>query len=217
MLLHDKEKHAHDKHRALGHKHVHTSGDRLAYKHGHDDKHAKGHGGVMRFFFGRGKGDHVETERRKSVAARKSLSRARRLRRKSGLGSQSKSEDEEKNSLLKHKENLKSVTVRKRPNREPRTDDSDRDAASTHVAKADDNEKRSAKELIAAAEARDLRTAGASKTDSLKRKADDVISDERTSRSVRRKSIKRNYVTNKSFLYRRQANIAAVKRKLGLL
>eukprot|EP00794_Sanderia_malayensis_P015645 gene15645-17224_t len=194
VLLHDNKQPRVDvqHHRVLGHKHAHahTSGDRLAYKHGgqdskHNGNHGKSGGGVMRFLFGRGKtadaGEHHDAhrEKRKSVAARKSLSRARRLRRRSGAtSSQSKSEDEENLLLLKQRQGgLQSVTIRKRPNRHQ---------VQNEETKASD--KPSAKELIAAAEERDMRSAiegTSSKSESLKRKADQMKDESKTATSSR--------------------------------
>ncbi len=194
-------------------KNVRAAGDRLGYKHGLETKHEKGHGGVMRFLFGRGKGDN-DIERRKSIVARKSLSRARRLRRKSGAGSQSQPEEDDSAALLNAKENLQHVTTRKKLPREPVV------KHETLVKKNSDEKEGalSAKKLIAAAEARDSRKSViASRNETLKRKADVAMGEERSQRSVRRKSIKRSYLSNKSFLFRRQANIVAAKKKLGLL
>ena len=209
----------HGKHHASEYKHAKNVGsDRLGYKH-HDEKHTKGHTGVMRFLFGRGKVEH-DVERRKSIAARKSISKARRVRRQSGAGSQSQPEDKE-NAALLPQQDYRAVTVRKKPPRGPKSDAlawGSKPGATTKEVN-DKTTAKTAKDLIAAAEARDYKNgivAGSSNADSLKRKAEDMSSESKTSRSVRRKSIKRSYITNKSFLFRRQANIAETKKRLGL-
>ena len=170
--------------------------------------------GAFRRLLGKGRGDH-DAERRKSVAARRSLSKARRLRRKSGArGSQSSQSQPETECLIEaSKVSGASTSTGKRPG----DTKSSRDQSGS---KEPVERILSAKELIAAAEARDKENASrgaAAKHDSLKRKADAVADDAKTTRSVRRKSIKPNYRTNRSFLFRRQVTIAATKRKLGLL
>ena len=187
------------------------------HQHGDGKKHHKG--GVMRRILGRGRGDH-DGERRKSVAARKSLIKARRMRRKSGAGSrssQSQPEDKESTTMLP-KDGHGSITVRKKHSKTRAMEDQERTIFKVPAAPAEDKVKKSAKELIAAAEARQAKEGkhGTKKSETLKRKADDIGEDTKSSRSVRRKSIVRNYRTNRSFLCRRQFTVAAAKRKLGI-
>lgn len=171
--------------------------------------------GTFRRLLGKGRGDH-DVERRKSIAARKSISKARRMRRKSGATGSQSSQSQPESEVKTTQGYNASVVGHKRRVKEKKSHDQDQ-------LKVPSDRPLSAKELIAAAEDRDKQqhaiAVSSAKADSLKRKADDVMADElKTSRSVRRKSIiKRNYRTNRSFLFRRQVNVAATKRKLGLL
>lgn len=161
--------------------------------------------GTIRRILGKGRADH-DSEKRKSIAARKSISKARRIRRKSGTtGSQSSQSQPETEITVK--------TTHAAPL--PRRYEETKTTRDQKEAKAPPERALTAKELIAAAEARSNQM-GIGKADSLKRKAD-AIADDSKARSVRRKSIKRNYRTNRSFLFRRQVNVAATKRRLGLI
>ena len=180
-----------------------------------DDHEKKGHRfGTIRKLLGKGKGDH-STERRKSVVARRSVSKARRLRRKSGTagGHAKHSRPEAEHVSKTTQKGGPHVSVHKREND---TKGSQDDVAS----KMPSERTLSAKALIAAAEARDKENeskSGVLRKELLKRKADAIADDAKAQRSVRRKSIKHNYRTNRSFLFRRQVNVAATKKKLGLL
>lgn len=180
-----------------------------------DDDEKKGHRfGTIRKLLGRGKGDHG-TEKRKSIVARRSVSKARRLRRKSGTaGGHSKhSRPEAENVSKTTRKGGPHVSIHKREN-------DNKDSQDEVASQMPFEPTLSAKALIAAAEARDkdnVNKTGALKKELLKRKADAIADDAKAPRSVRRKSIKHNYRTNRSFLFRRQVNVAATKKKLGLI
>ena len=177
-----------------------------------NDDEKKGHRfGAIRKLLGKGRGDHG-SERRKSIAARRSVSKARRTRRKSGASGGQLSHSRPDTEDVK-KNNKPYTTVYKKE----RSAISSQDEASSQMPS---ERTFSAKALIAAAEARDMETvskAGAAKKDLLKRKADAISDDAKAQRSVRRRSIKPNYRTNRSFLFRRQVNVAATKKRLGLI
>ena len=177
-----------------------------------NDDEKKGHRfGAIRKLLGKGRGDHG-SERRKSIAARRSVSKARRLRRKSGTSGGQLSHARPETEDVKKKSGLYTSVYKKE-----RSATSSQDEASSQMPS---ERTLSAKALIAAAEARDMETlskTGAAKKDLLKRKADAISDDAKAQRSVRRRSIKPNYRTNRSFLFRRQVNVAATKKKLGLI
>ena len=202
-------------------------------------------GGVMSFLFsGRGKKESEADSKKATLAARKSIGRARRNRlsrhrRKSG----SKSADEKEH----HPSSGKSAR-RSSPSKDKFRKPVDKQLSTS---KKNDSEgipvSRSAKDLIAEMEAREKdkkssyvkngsvksTTAQSSAAGSsvrsvnssgsglpVKRKAGEFAvpepkaPKETTNRSVRRKSIRKSFAVTKSYLYRRQ-HVLATKKKLG--
>ena len=179
---------------------------------GDDEK--KGHRfGAIKKLLGKGR-DHG-AEKRKSIVARRSVSKARKLRRKSGTSGGQSNElrpEAESSVRTRQKADPQALACRKEFNGKHSQDEC--------ASKIPFERTVSAKALIAAAEAREKEKTNKSavaKNDLLKRKADAMGDDTKAARSVRRKSIKRSYRTNRSFLFRRQVNVTATKKKLGLI